>query len=331
MPIETPTRDPELVAAESALVRQAATPTPPPVTRDQVDLIKKTVAIGATDPELRLFLYDCERRGVHPLDRLIHFTKHGGRYTPITSIDLLRTRAAETGEMAGSDDAVFDTAAKSATVTVHRLTRGVRYAYTATARFDEYCPPPGRDHMWRKMPRTMLAKCAEALALRKAFPQQLAGLDVAEELEQARPDFTTRATSIADQYAVPDADRHEDEDARDDPDQPVIVSADRAARLPDGVVLITKFVETATKNPNVKRYTLTVTGNARWPANQSTMTTINERLANAAESAWHRQQPVTVTLKSSKFGFEVTGIEDAGREQPPAPSGDMPTADDIPF
>lgn len=165
-------------------------PTSPPVTSEDLDLIKRTVANGATDSELKLFMFDCRRRGVHPLDKLIHFTKRGGKYTPVTSIDYMRAQAARSGEMAGSDDATFDddggeSGLVSATVTVYRLTRSQRFAYTATARWEEYCPGPGQDHMWRKMPRTMLAKCAEALALRKAFPQQLAGLHVDEELHQA--------------------------------------------------------------------------------------------------------------------------------------------------
>jgi hypothetical protein len=107
----------------------------PVVTPDQLDLIKQTVAIGATDAELRLYLYDCQRRGVHPLDRLLYFSKRGGKYTPITSIDYFRTRAAQTGEMAGSDDAVFDKDARAASVTVYRLTRGAeraRGSYVAT-------------------------------------------------------------------------------------------------------------------------------------------------------------------------------------------------------
>jgi RecT family len=126
---------------------------------------------------------------VHPLDRLIHFTKRSGKYTPVTSIDFLRTRAHDSGECAGIDEPVFvgapKTAAFAATVTVWRLVQGSRYAFTATARWAEY--KPDQAFMWDRMPHTMLGKCAEALALRKAFPKQLTGLYVKEEMEQAEP------------------------------------------------------------------------------------------------------------------------------------------------
>jgi phage recombination protein Bet len=178
---------------------ETLTLTAPAVTPDALDLVKRTVANGATDAELKLFLFDCARQGVHPLDRLLHFTKRSGKYTPVTSIDLMRTRAADTGEYAGSDDATFEGGRDDpdetippwrATVKVWRVVQGVRYPFTASARWSEYCPPSDReqDRMWRKMPHTMLAKCAEALALRKGFPRQLAGLYAAEELEQAGPD-----------------------------------------------------------------------------------------------------------------------------------------------
>lgn len=165
----------------------------PTVTGEQLDLIRRTVANGATADELKLYLYDCSRQGVHPLDKLIFFTKRKGKYTPITSIDFMRTRAADTGEYAGSDDAVFDlnqvresNHPEAAHVTVWRMVQGQRCSFTATARWSEYYPGDGEQgFMWRKMPHTMLAKCAEALALRKGFPRQLAGLFAKEEMDQA--------------------------------------------------------------------------------------------------------------------------------------------------
>lgn len=173
----------------SSALAERPTLGPSVVTAEQLELVKKTVANGATPAELQLYIYDCARQGVHPLDRLLHFTKRGGKYTPVTSIDLMRIRGAETSEYAGSDDAIF--AGKpmaddfAATVTVWRMTQGQRYAYTSTARWSEYYPGDQGGHMWRKMPHTMLAKCAEALALRKGFPRQLAGLYAKEELDQA--------------------------------------------------------------------------------------------------------------------------------------------------
>jgi phage recombination protein Bet len=169
--------------SDTALVAPA-----PSITSDQLALIKRTVAKDATAEELDLFFYDCMRHGVHPLDKLIHFTKRKGKYTPITSIDLMRSRAAETGEMAGSDDPEFghDDEDKWSKVTVYRLTQAQRFPYSATARWSEYYPGEGDiGFMWRKMPHTMLGKCAEALALRKAFPKQLSGLYAREEMAQA--------------------------------------------------------------------------------------------------------------------------------------------------
>ena len=159
----------------------------PTVTSEQLDLIKRTVAADATPDELKLYLYDCARQGVHPLDKLIFFTKRKGKYTPITSIDFMRIRAADSGDLAGSDDAVFSgTPARAdfaATVTVWRIVHGARCPFVATARWSEY--KPDQAFMWERMPHTMLAKCAEALALRKGFPRQLSGLNAKEEMEQA--------------------------------------------------------------------------------------------------------------------------------------------------
>jgi len=149
-----------------------------------------------TEAELMLHFDFCARKGVHPLERLIYFTKRQGKYTPITSIDYMRMRAESSGVYAGSDDAVFKGGVKigqkeypvSATVTVWKLVEAQRCPFTATARWSEYAPEDLASNaafMWRTKPYVMLAKCAEALALRKAFPGQLTGLYTQEEFDQS--------------------------------------------------------------------------------------------------------------------------------------------------
>ena len=159
------------------------------ITQEQTALIKQTICQGATDAEMKLFFYDCQRRGVHPLDKLIHFTKRKGKYVPITSIDFFRIRAQASEAFAGEEEAEFvigeDGFPDSCKYVVYRLVNGQRYSWTATARWSEYYPGEEQGFNWKKMPFLMLAKCAEALALRKAFPGELQGLYVKEEMDQA--------------------------------------------------------------------------------------------------------------------------------------------------
>jgi len=159
------------------------------VTEEQKELVKRTVAPDATEQELQLYFYDCSRRGVHPLDKLLHFTKRQGKYTPITSIDLFRMRADSTGLHLGTDEPLYQgvkgTPDFAAMVKVHKLVAGQKATFTGTARWSEYFPGDAQGFMWKKMPHLMLGKCAEALALRKAFPAQLHGLYVQEEMDQA--------------------------------------------------------------------------------------------------------------------------------------------------
>lgn len=167
----------------------AITPKHLAVTDEQLKLAKETVASKLNEHEFDLFLYNCQRQGIHPLDHMlipVVRTDNGvRRLTFTTTVDLLRSRAAESGEYAGSDDAVFTEDGrlpKQATVTVWRIVQSVRCPFTATARWDEYVPSGDQAFMWKNKPHVMLAKCAEALALRKAFPKQLAGMYAAEEM-----------------------------------------------------------------------------------------------------------------------------------------------------
>lgn len=165
----------------------------PPETPDweaKIDLIKRTVAAGATSDELQLFLHQARRAGLDPLAKQIYYVKRKGKGVIQVGIDGLRLIADRTGKYAGSDDAKFEGATDRtfparAMVTVYKLVQGQRCPFSATARWDEYYPGDDQGFQWRKMPHAMLAKCAEALALRKAFPADMSGLYIHEEMEQA--------------------------------------------------------------------------------------------------------------------------------------------------
>ena len=163
----------------------------------KLDLIKRTVAKGATHDEFELFLHACKRTGLDPLMKQIHAIKRWsaaeGRETMAiqTGIDGYRLVADRTGKYAGSDDAVFeekDGKPVKATVTVWKMVEGQRMAFTASARFDEYAQKKKDGSLtsfWLKMSYGQLAKCAESLALRKAFPAELSGVYTHEEMMQA--------------------------------------------------------------------------------------------------------------------------------------------------
>lgn len=161
---------------------------------EQMQLIKDTVAKGATDDEFKLFLYVCRKRRLDPLARQIYFIKRGNTGTIQTGIDGFRLIADRNGGYAGQDAPVFQYSAEgervvSATVTVYRIiANGDRVGFTATAFYVEYVQTikeGGPNSMWRKMPHSQLAKCAEALALRKAFPDDLSGIYTDDEMGQA--------------------------------------------------------------------------------------------------------------------------------------------------
>lgn len=167
--------------------------------REKVELIKATVAKGATDLELQLFFHACKRTGLDPLMKQIHAVKRWNsqenRYAMAiqTGIDGYRLIADRTGCYAGSSDAEYELNLETglpnvAKVTVTKLVNGLPCQFSASARWHEYCQTTKEGQptsMWKKMPFLMLGKCAEALALRKAFPAELSGVYTHEEMMQA--------------------------------------------------------------------------------------------------------------------------------------------------
>ena len=163
-------------------------------TDDQVKLIKSQIARDCSDDELKLFLYQCKRTGLDPLTRQIYAIKRAGRMTIQTSIDGFRVIAERSGSYAGQDEPIWVDDEKGFPVTcsvkVYKFNNGTRYcAGVGVAHFKEYYPNPM--NLQKSMPHTMIAKVAEALALRKAFPQDLSGLYTGDEMNQAEPTQVT--------------------------------------------------------------------------------------------------------------------------------------------
>jgi phage recombination protein Bet len=173
-------------------------------TPEQTQLISTTIAPGCSGDELRLFAYACQRTGLDPFSKQIYAIKRGGKMTIQAGIDGLRSIAERTGQLDGSetlwcgDDGVWTDVwlgskpPAAAKTTIWR--KGAGHPFTGVARFADYNAGQG---LWSKMGATMIAKCSEALALRKAFPADLSGVYSSDEMEQAVEPVTVTTTAAA--------------------------------------------------------------------------------------------------------------------------------------
>lgn len=176
--------------------------------RRRLDLMKRTVAKGATDDEFDLFAEQCRRTGLDPFSRQIYCIqrkekdRESGLYVAkmVTqiSIDGMRLVAERSGKYAGqlgpfwcgadgqwSEVWLKQEPPSAAKIAV--LRSDFKEPLWAVATFDQYKQVSASGNLnglWAKMPALMLAKCAESLALRKAFPMELSGLYTGEEMGQ---------------------------------------------------------------------------------------------------------------------------------------------------
>jgi len=174
-------------------------------TPEQTQLISTTIAPGCSNDELRLFAYACQRTGLDPFSKQIYAIKRGGKMTIQAGIDGLRAIAERTGQLDGSEtfwcgedgqwaDVWLGSKPPAAAKTIiHR--KGCQHPFTGTARFADYNAGQG---LWSKMPAAMIAKCSEALALRKAFPADMSGVYSTDEMDQAVEPVTVSATPAGD-------------------------------------------------------------------------------------------------------------------------------------
>ncbi|MEE9367180.1 MAG: recombinase RecT [Dehalococcoidales bacterium] len=175
------------------------------LTNDQIEVVRSTICSGYTDTEMRLYLYQCEKLDLDPLARETYTFKAGGKVIIGVSIDGFRKRANDTGcYMPGSPtEYEFDKhgTLESARVFVKRLANGEWHEFSEDAFFSEF---KGSQPIWKTMPRVMLSKCAEARALRRAFPRELGGLYAPEERNSIernnQPQTSTAATRATDNF-----------------------------------------------------------------------------------------------------------------------------------
>jgi len=185
---------------------------------DQIGLIKRTIAQGTTDDELKLFLAQCERTKLDPFNKQIYAIKRGGKMTIQVSIDGLRLIAERSNKYAGQvgpywcgpDGAwkevwLSNTAPSAAKVGVVR--KDFQETLWGVAKWGSYAQVyNGKPSaMWAKMPEVMLSKVAEALALRKAFPQDMSGVVAEDEMmqdsntpEKVNEDVKAKTESVVD-------------------------------------------------------------------------------------------------------------------------------------
>ncbi len=179
-------------------------------TQEQLELVKRMIGKDCSDDELALMLYTANKLGLDLLTQQIHSIKvwdnDKNQYVmrPFLGINALRIIAERTGEHEGyigpfwfdkemgwCDFWIDDNPPVAAKVGVYR--KGKREAIWGIAKFATYeqrhkskktgeMVPTG---FWAKGPEAMIAKVAESLALRRAFPMDLEGLHSIEEMGQA--------------------------------------------------------------------------------------------------------------------------------------------------
>lgn len=189
----------------------------------QMDLARRTVARDCNPDEFNQFIHIAKHLGLDPLRRQIYafvFSKDKPdkrQMTIVTGIDGFRAIADRTGnyrpdddepEIEGDKDAIDPElnpkGLVKAKVSVFKFSHGDWHRVVGTARWEEYAPvkeiwerdennkfgPTGRFKLekdaWRKMPHIMLAKCAEAAALRKGWPDDLSNVYEQSEIDRAQ-------------------------------------------------------------------------------------------------------------------------------------------------
>jgi phage recombination protein Bet len=181
------------------------------------EVIRNVFAPGATDDEFDVFVSICNRVRLDPARKQIYFFKNKGVMSTVTGIDGFRAVAERTGLYEGQakhmwcgEDGVWkdvwlDRNNPPEACMVGVFKKGFREPLFAVATLNSYGKFAGGNLTgnWSYMADVMLSKCAEALALRRAFPDDLGGLYTQDELDHTDIAQASSAPADAQQQEKP--------------------------------------------------------------------------------------------------------------------------------
>jgi len=160
-------------------------------TNEDIETVRNTVGKDLTISELKLFLHHCEKTNLDPMAKQIYAIKTKDKMNVMTSIDGLRLIAERSGLYNGqtspewcSEDGkwvdiwISNKNPYAARVGIYR--KGIENLIYGIAYFKEYY---SETYFQKRMPINWIAKVAEALALRKAFPNFMSGIYTEDEFK----------------------------------------------------------------------------------------------------------------------------------------------------
>lgn len=173
-------------------------------TPEQRRMISNMFLNGATELEAQVLMEIARARRLNPLLRQIHFVKRwdSERWDAVNrkrgcyvwsaqvAIDGLRALAERSGTYDGQDepDYIYDEEGKLELVKVRIYRKGISRPFVGIAHWREFVQYAKKgeewvvNSFWKRMPHVMLSKCAEALGIRKGFPDDTSGLYIPEEM-----------------------------------------------------------------------------------------------------------------------------------------------------
>lgn len=174
--------------------------------RELIHILKDSLYPGAADDSVRMVIGYCRAASLDVMKKPVHIVPMWDnkakmmRDVVMPGIALYRIEASRTGEYIGKSEPEFGPLItlelggvrvrfpEWCRITVRRLVHGRECDFTAkeywlenyaTAKKDTDAP----NSMWKKRAFGQLAKCAEAQALRMAFPEQTGGTNTDDEMD----------------------------------------------------------------------------------------------------------------------------------------------------